>query len=229
MLETQVNSAGIHWKPRLQLKADHKEKLFAYSHQSNFLNLPALCKPVMYLSLPEFTKRSFKVQEIWELATFHQQSFHKNWGGGKKQVKIIEVFPLTSVRPYLILSPLLQPLPNRAFTAAVFCLQQGWKRNSSSLKKLESNSVSVKFLGTPILVQIRFRIKLDAFQPTLLPGAKQWQRKFFISMCSYTSIYTSFGHLLWAVTFLSWLQFEGRKMSQYSRCCSNKVINGCIK
>lgn len=123
----------------------------------------------MDLPLLEFTKRSCKVQEIWELATFHQQSFHKNWGGGKKGVKITEVFPLTSLRPYLILSP----LPDRAFTAAVFCLQQGSKRNSSSLKKLESNSVSVEPLGTPTLVPVRFRIKLDAFQPTLLPGAKQ--------------------------------------------------------
>lgn len=122
-----------------------------------------------------------KLQSTGNLGAGHFPSaaFSQELGRWKEGVKTMEVFPLTSGRPYLFLSPLLQPLPDRAFTAAVFCLQQGWKRNSSSLKKLESNSVSVKSLGTPILFQIRFRIKLDAFQPTLLPGAKQWQRKFF--------------------------------------------------
>lgn len=39
-----------------------------------------------YIYFPlEFTNRSSKVQEIWDLATFHQQSLHKNWGQGKRR------------------------------------------------------------------------------------------------------------------------------------------------
>lgn len=73
-----------------------------------FTNLQVLYKPAVHLS-PEFTNGSSEVQKICDLATFHQKSAQKLGGEGGREgseiLKIIKAFPLTSMRPHLILRP----------------------------------------------------------------------------------------------------------------------------